>query len=697
VSSIEPRRVPTAGASNGEAAAAGLWEALDTVQCGHPEIVSDFLSRVGSGRRIVDLGCWNGSIADLAAACIDGGQASWSSYVGVDVLPEAARRFNALHGNRPRTTAVAGDVRALPLPDQCADVVLALFVLQDMEGYRDDGLLALREIARIVRPGARLLIGLTVHSLHEENTHYVVKKLRRQGIPEKPTHHWHGPQFLAAVRANGFHITRLNGFGPNDRGFVELYVGATAGVHPERDRRALPVGLLPGAPPLYVDYVDSFERVAQVYPHDFRDPASFDRAGAAAAARELPRDTVAGVLREQNAVFAAGEAARQNIERLRDRDAVAVLTGQQPALFGGPLYNLYKAGTAVRLARHLEAATGRPHVPVFWIANDDHNLAAVDHVHAVTDEGLIRIAWDHGRQHTTEPLAEVRLDEDIDRAIDVLTRHSGSPAAELAAATFRAGERLSDCFGRFLAAFFERDGLVVVDPSDVRLRRLGMPRLAAELDYPSPSAMAARTATERLAELGYPAQVALRDDRLGLFHVRGQRFRLRASESGCQTEPGADEETWETARAMLAAAPHDFSPNVLLRPLYQDALFPTTAYVAGPSEIAYFAQLAPVYSRFGMPMPVIYPRKTVTVMSPRARHELDATGLGVADVFREATALGPQAFASTDRRWLHDYLAPRGEPQERVVGAACLPTDEVLEGMSLDLFDHQLIATSPGA
>jgi bacillithiol biosynthesis cysteine-adding enzyme BshC len=693
---IEARRVPTAGASNGEAAAAGLWAALDTVQCGHPEIVSDFLSTVGPDSRIVDVGCWNGSIAELAATHIDGGDAPWASYVGIDALPAAVKQFNALHSERPRTTAVAGDVRALPLPDHCADVVLALFVLQDMEGYRDDGLKALREIARIARPGARLLIGLTVHSLHEENTHYVVKKLRREGLPEKPTHHWHGPDFLAALRANGFHIIGLDGFGPNDRGFVELYVAAAAGAHPERDSKAVPVRLLPGAPLLYVDYVDSFERVAQLFAYDFQNPASFDRAGARAAARELPRDAVADVLREQHAVFSAGDAARQNIERLRGREAAAVLTGQQPALFGGPLYNLYKAATAVQLARNLEATTGRPHVPVFWIANDDHQLTAVDHVHAVADDGLVRIAWDHGRHHTTAPLAEVRLDADVDRAIAVLTRHSGSPAAELAAATFRAGERLSDCFGRFLSAYFERDGLVVVDPSHARLRRLGMPRLAAELDYPSPSAAAARTATEWLTAQGYRAQVQLRDDRLGLFYGRDQRFRLRASESSCQTEAGAAESTWDTARAMLAAAPQDFSPNVLLRPLYQDALFPTVAYVAGPSEIAYFAQLGPVYERFGMPMPVIYPRKTITVLNARARRELDAAGLGVADVFREVTAFGPEASASTDRRWLHDYLAPRGEPQERVVGAASIPTAEVLAGMSLEVHDHQLISTSNG-
>jgi bacillithiol biosynthesis cysteine-adding enzyme BshC len=694
---LASRRVSTARASNGEAAAAGLWQALDTAQCGHPEIVSDFFTTVEPGGRIVDLGCWNGSIAGLAAACIDGGDVPWESYVGIDVVPAALGRFKALHTGRPRTIAVAGDVRVLPLPDDCADVILCLFVLQDMEGYRADGLQALGEIARIARPGARLLIGLTVHALHEENTHYVVKKLRKERIPEKPTHHWHGPEFLAAVRAKGFRVTHLDGFGPNDRGFVELYVRAAAGGHPEHDGTAVPVGLLPAAPPLHVDYVDHFERVAQLYPHDFRDPASFERAAVTAAARELPRDAVSGVLRDQHAVFAAGDAAWRNIERLRRRETVAVVTGQQPALFGGPLYTLYKAATAVQLARHLEAATGRPHVPVFWIANDDHMLAAVDHVHAVADDGLVRIAWDHGRQHTTEPISEVRLDEDVDRAIDVLRRTTGSPGAELAAATFRAGERLSDCFGRFLAASFERDGLVVVDPSDVRLRRLGMPRLASELDFPSPSALAARTATEWLAAQGYRAQVALRDDRLGLFYGHGQRFRIRASESGCQIGPDAAATTWDAVRAMHAAAPHDFSPNVLLRPLYQDALFPTAAYVAGPGEIAYFAQLGPVYARFGLPMPVIYPRKTVTVLNSRARHELDAAGLGVADIFREVTALGSDAFASTGCRWLHAYLAPRGEPQERVVGAACIPTADVIANMSLDVFDHQLIPTSDGA
>src|SRR5574338_1722177 len=216
--------VPTAKASNGLAAAAGLWDALDTVRCGHPEIVRGFLTSLPPLRNVVDLGCWNGSIAELAAEGVTDGQ--WRSYIGVDVVEAAVARFNARHVDRPRTKAVLGDIRALPLPNGCADVVLCLFVLQDMEGYQADGLQALREIARIARPGASVLLGLTVHTSREENTQYVVKKLRPAGIPEKPTHHWHGPEFLAAVRAHGFEITHVDGFGPNERGFVELYVQA---------------------------------------------------------------------------------------------------------------------------------------------------------------------------------------------------------------------------------------------------------------------------------------------------------------------------------------------------------------------------------------------------------------------------------------------------------------------------------------
>jgi hypothetical protein len=469
-------------------------------------------------------------------------------------------------------------------------------------------------LARVARPGAQVLLALTVQTGAEEDTHYVVKKLRRRGIPEKPTHHWHGADFLAAVRAAGLRIDELHGFGPNDRGFVELYVRAVAHPRPAPAARSVPIELLPGAPELFVDYMLDFDRVRELFAHDYRDANALARAVDAAAARALPREAVADVLAEQQ----TSETAAANVERLRAPRSVAIVTGQQPAPGGGPLYTLYKAATAVLLARRAGA------VPVFWIANDDH---------------------------------------------------------ELSSATL-GGESLSACFGRLLSRLFEHDGLVVIDASDSRLRRLGMPALAAELTFPSPTAQAAAVAAARIAQLGHKLQVPLRSDRLSLLHGRPRRFRVRASAAGFQVGHEAELVTCAELRALYATQPEAFSPNALLRPLYQDALLPTAAYVAGPSEIAYYAQLLPVYERFGMQMPLIHPRKSVTLLDGAP------AGLGVADVFCDVAALGPIAGSP------HAELAPGGEPQERVLAVPYAEgfVDELLDRLDLDDFDHQLIA-----
>jgi len=223
----------TAAASNGAAARRGLWDALDTNCCGHPEIVREFLAGVPAGSRIVDVGCWNGAIGDLAAGAVAGGQdpAPWRSYVGVDIVPEALAEFTRRHADRPRTEAIAGDVRELPLEAGAADTLLCLFVLQDLP-HRADGVAALSELARVAAPGAPFLLGLTVHESREEETSYVVRKLRAEGIPEKPTYHWRRDDFLDAVRDSGLAIERVDSFGPNERGFVELYL------HLRKDARA---------------------------------------------------------------------------------------------------------------------------------------------------------------------------------------------------------------------------------------------------------------------------------------------------------------------------------------------------------------------------------------------------------------------------------------------------------------------------
>ena len=458
--------------------------------------------------------------------------------------------------------------------------------------------------------------------------------------------------------------------------------------------RTIPVRLLPGAPKLFVDYLSDFGRVGDLFEHDFRDPGAYGRAADTAAARELPRDAVADVLLEQNRLFGSGQAALRNVDRLRDPNAVAVVTGQQPALFGGPLYNLYKGLTAVRLAQALEEQTGRRHVPLFWIANDDHSLTEVDHISVLRENSeLERVAWRHSLGRKVQPIAVVTLDDAVTEAHGLLAASAAGASQrgdvlELLSDCFRAGERLSDSFARLLAILFDRYGLVLVDPSETALRRLGMPKLAAELSFASPTTEASREATTELSARGYPVQVPLRDDRLNLFYGRSERFRLRCGPDGFEMSLKSGLIDAATLRAGFDEAPEKFSPNVLLRPLFQDALLPTAVYVAGSSEIAYFAQLKPVYALFGIPMPVVHPRLSATLVNSRVLALLARDGLGIEDVWA----------GRTDSVQLRACLLPEGQPQERVLGMANALLENGLEfvahvdsQMSLFEFDHQVV------
>jgi bacillithiol biosynthesis cysteine-adding enzyme BshC len=457
------------------------------------------------------------------------------------------------------------------------------------------------------------------------------------------------------------------------------------------------IRVLPGTPKLFTDYVCDFGRVSDLFAHDFRDGDALARAASAAAERALPREQLAEVLLAQNRIFGSGERALGMIDLLRGRGSATVVTGQQPGLFGGPLYNLYKAATTVRLAQRLEEQTGRTCVPVFWIASDDHRLAEVDHIHTLDgDGGLVRISWSCQGSRRIRPIAALTLDGAISATLGRLaetargSRHGGA-VLELVSDSFRPGERLTDAFGRLMAKLFEREGLVLVDASDPRLRRLGMGRLARELDYPSPSTEAARDAVERLTARGYAIQVPLRDDRLNLFFGRSERFRLRCGPDGFQISIRSGTVDAAELRASFEAELEQFSPNVLLRPLYQDALFPTAAYVAGPSEIAYFAQLRPVFACFDLPMPVVYPRKSITLVNSKARSLLAESGLRVEDFWGDAAAASAGG-------WLPSYLFPAGELQERMLGIAYGLLDSgpelvpnVLSALSLADFDHQIV------
>jgi bacillithiol biosynthesis cysteine-adding enzyme BshC len=362
---------------------------------------------------------------------------------------------------------------------------------------------------------------------------------------------------------------------------------------------------------------------------------------------------------EQRGARAAAERAAQ----LADDGAVAVVTGQQPVLFGGPLYVLYKALAAVKLAALLEPRRGRPVVPVFWSASEDHDFAEVRSVPVLDESGRIHtLRYEPVREPVGQPASRIVLDQTITGLVAEAERalpaglHRDQTIA-LLTECYRPGATLGAAFARLVSSLVP--GLVVLDPSDAALKALMAPVLAREVRDSSPTSRLGATAGEALRAAGYHQQVPIRPGFLNLFVMLEGERRALGSVNGMVEVRGLGRKipVAEAVR-MVESDPASWSPGVLLRPLAQDHLLPTVAYIGGPAEIAYHAQIGPCYADFGIPRPVLVPRPSVTLVEPAQVRALEAEGLELWDLqadpevvalrwAREAHPRVEAAFAST--------------------------------------------------
>jgi bacillithiol biosynthesis cysteine-adding enzyme BshC len=395
---------------------------------------------------------------------------------------------------------------------------------------------------------------------------------------------------------------------------------------------------LPHVPSLVTDYFQDYGKVREFFDGDFRAAAAYGRQADRVLARPVSRKEVASVLREQNTAYGCGPRTLAQIEALERGQACAVVTGQQVGLFSGPLYTIYKALTAIKLADRLSRNGPPACVPVFWLAADDHDLAEIDHIALLDkDERLeeIRCAMPPGRPRL--PAAALALPPEISECLARLadlTRESEFKADVIAALSeaYRPGRGWVEAFARWMTRLFGSRGLIFVDPSHPRLKELGGEVFAREIAEGSASTPPALAASRILSDAGYESQVQMREGILGLFYAERERRSIQWDGRAFEIKDPRETRSKGDLLALAKEKPFLFSPNVLLRPIYQDTLLPTVAYVGGPGEIAYFAQMKGVYEAFGLPMPVIYPRKSLTVVERKidrilAKYHLDVPDL----------------------------------------------------------------------
>ena len=388
--------------------------------------------------------------------------------------------------------------------------------------------------------------------------------------------------------------------------------------------------------PLASEYASNFSATAPLYGGDPHSPEAWR--DTITRVRQHTRRTreLAVIIEAQQERRRAPRQAREAGAFLEDPHTVAVVTGQQAGVFGGPLYTLLKAITAIQLARRVERDHGVRAVPVFWVESEDHDWDEVRST-MVLDASLQpqRITASDLPGAGRLPVSQLIFDESISATIDQLKTHLAptdfTPWLETTLRDcYRPGIAAGEAFARFVETVLGPHGLVVFESSDPAAKPFVADLFARELQFPGKTASIASAAAEQMRRLGHDPQVSPPPDTVALFRANPERVAIKRDAQvfvagGERFDP----------KALIAEAvdhPERFSPNVLLRSVVQDALLPTICYVAGPSELAYLGQLRGVYEHFGVPMPIVYQRATASLVDSAALRFLTRSGIAVEDL-----------------------------------------------------------------
>ena len=409
--------------------------------------------------------------------------------------------------------------------------------------------------------------------------------------------------------------------------------------------QCLPFSKIPHTTRLFTDFVAYSPKVRPFYPQSPHFSEWMKAESSSLRYDSARREHVSDILERQNKAWGASSQTLVNLSRFRN-GAAAVVTGQQVGLFGGPMFSIYKALSAVKLADEA-TATGIDAVPIFWLATYDHDLAEVNHVSMPGPDGLLRTLSTSSHSLAGAPVSEVRLGEEILPVVGEAASLLGdSEAMQILRDSYRPGESLGTAFARFYSRLFAPWGVIVLDASDPELHRVAVPIYRAAVEQAGEIADAVITRGKDLEAAGYHQQVKVTPSSVLLFTLqKGARTPIQRRSSDETSEfviAGEAESEKLPATELLhriATTPEKFSPNVLLRPVVEDFLLPTLAYTGGAAEAAYFAQAGAVYEKILGRVTPIVPRFSATLVEPKVQRWLRQYEISVLDALQGADAL----------------------------------------------------------
>jgi bacillithiol biosynthesis cysteine-adding enzyme BshC len=377
------------------------------------------------------------------------------------------------------------------------------------------------------------------------------------------------------------------------------------------------------------DYITGNEDVSHFFDYSFQAQTEFEKRYEEIKNRSFPREKLVKHLLAYNKIFSPGQSVIENINKLNDPGSVVVIGGQQAGVLTGPLFSIYKCLSIILLAKKQEERLGVPVIPLFWIAGEDHDFAEINHTY-VFSAGKPEKRTVRQSSSSKQSVSDIKIDKKemgvwLDKVVKSYgeTKHT-KEILRLLHAGLRDSETYVDFFSRLIMTLFKKEGLVLLDSGDPELREIESPFLTEMIVENEPIYDSARKGLLLLHEKGYQQPLMMEDDNANLFyHFDGERILLERDEEGWFR--GKNNECMLSREELLDIAsrqPQSLSNNVVTRPLMQELLFPTLAFIAGPGEIAYWASLKDVFHHFDRKMPPLVPRLNVTLIDDKTNQWL---------------------------------------------------------------------------
>lgn len=421
---------------------------------------------------------------------------------------------------------------------------------------------------------------------------------------------------------------------------------------------------IPGHTKLFLDYLYNFEKLSKFYVRNPFDKETYSKAFEEITSnRPVKRANLESLIRNQYAGKTYSAKTQKNIELLGKDSTLTIVTGQQLGILGGPLYTFNKIITTIKLANHLnERFDSFNFVPLFWLEGDDHDFNEVRTINIIDNANELK-SISYGEEtpedETTQSVGQLNFDDEINSFITELEqnlRHTEFTAGLMSQIKniYSSGKSFKESFRNLIELYFDEYGLIIFDPQDDAVKSLLKPVIKKELlEYRVRAEQTIRVSAE-LDEV-YHAQVKIKPINLFINFENG-RHSLEPDEEDFKLKRKRKRFTKDEILDLVENDPQRFSPNVLFRPVCQDYILPTAFYIGGPSEIAYFAQVMPLYKFFNVPPPFIYPRSSGTLLEKGLRNALDKFNLQIIEIFSDSEEVKRKIINSMDETPLEDFF-----------------------------------------